>query len=56
MEAFLLALGISEENARIDAEGIEHYVGPETLAAFETALKKGLAQFSSTNTVDVKLR
>ena len=56
VEAFLLALGISEENARIDAEGIEHYVGPETLAAFETALKKGLAQFSSTNTVDAELR
>lgn len=28
---FLLALGVSEETARIDAEGIEHHVSPETL-------------------------
>ncbi|GFE95650.1 MULTISPECIES: manganese-binding transcriptional regulator MntR [unclassified Gluconobacter] len=47
VEAFLLALGVSEENARIDAEGIEHYVGPETLSAFEVALKGGLAQFTA---------
>jgi DtxR family manganese transport transcriptional regulator len=34
VEAFLLALGISEETARVDAEGIEHHVSAETLAAF----------------------
>lgn len=31
--AFLLALGVSEERAQADAEGIEHHVGRETLAA-----------------------
>lgn len=34
VEAFLLALGISPAVARIDAEGIEHHVSAETLAAF----------------------
>ncbi len=34
VEGFLRALGISPENARIDAEGIEHHVGEETLEAF----------------------
>ncbi|MFV0416271.1 MAG: manganese-binding transcriptional regulator MntR [Chthoniobacterales bacterium] len=38
--AFLEALGISPDTARIDAEGIEHHVSPETLAAFEDFLKK----------------
>lgn len=28
---FLLALGVSTENAEIDAEGIEHHVSDETL-------------------------
>ncbi|MBI1310343.1 manganese-binding transcriptional regulator MntR [bacterium] len=28
---FLLALGVSEETARVDAEGIEHHVSDETL-------------------------
>lgn len=32
--AFLMALGIDEQTARIDAEGIEHHVSPKTLAAF----------------------
>lgn len=31
---FLIALGVSPETARIDAEGIEHHVSPETLDAF----------------------
>ena len=31
--AFLRSLGISEKAAEIDAEGIEHHVSPETLAA-----------------------
>jgi DtxR family transcriptional regulator, manganese transport regulator len=33
--AFLRSIGVSEEEARRDAEGIEHHVGNETLAAFE---------------------
>lgn len=32
--AFLRSLGIAEKTAEIDAEGIEHHVSPETLAAF----------------------
>ncbi|KEA52412.1 manganese transport regulator MntR [Mangrovibacter sp. MFB070] len=34
VEHFLLALGISPETARVDAEGMEHHVSEETLAAF----------------------
>jgi len=33
--AFLRALGLSDQVARTDAEGIEHHVSKETLAAFE---------------------
>lgn len=36
--AFLEALGVSRATARADAEGIEHHVSPETLAAFERFL------------------
>jgi DtxR family transcriptional regulator, manganese transport regulator len=36
--AFLEALGISSSAARADAEGIEHHVSAETLAAFERLL------------------
>lgn len=36
--AFLLSLGIPRRVAEIDAEGIEHHVSPETLAAFRAAL------------------
>ncbi len=32
---FLLAIGVSKEVAYADAEGIEHHVSAETLAAFE---------------------
>ncbi len=32
---FLLALGVSESIAAIDAEGIEHHVSPETLRKFQ---------------------
>lgn len=35
VETFLLALGICPDIARRDAEGIEHHVSPETLAAFQ---------------------
>jgi DtxR family manganese transport transcriptional regulator len=38
--AFLRSLGISEKTSELDAEGIEHHVSPETLAAFERLLKK----------------
>jgi DtxR family manganese transport transcriptional regulator len=33
VERFLLALGVGEETARIDSEGIEHHVSDETLRA-----------------------
>jgi DtxR family manganese transport transcriptional regulator len=36
--AFLRSLGVSAETARIDAEGIEHHVSSETLAAFRRAM------------------
>jgi DtxR family manganese transport transcriptional regulator len=38
--AFLRKLGVSERTAELDAEGIEHHVSPETLAAFERRLRK----------------
>lgn len=34
VENFFLALGVSPETARIDAEGVEHHVSEETLALF----------------------
>ncbi|MCQ4160996.1 manganese-binding transcriptional regulator MntR [Roseomonas sp. GC11] len=34
VEAFLRSIGVSAETARIDAEGMEHYVSAETLAIF----------------------
>lgn len=34
MENFLLAIGVSAEIARRDAEGMEHHVSEETLAMF----------------------
>ncbi|HEU6447112.1 MAG TPA: manganese-binding transcriptional regulator MntR [Verrucomicrobiae bacterium] len=37
--AFLRSLGVSEKAAEMDAEGIEHHVSPETLAAFKRRLK-----------------
>jgi len=38
--AFLRSLGIPEQVADMDAEGIEHHVSPETLAAFQASLRK----------------
>jgi len=38
--AFLCQIGVSRKVAEMDAEGIEHHVSPETLAAFERLLKK----------------
>ena len=37
---FLRALGVAEETARADAEGIEHHVSKETLAAFNRLLQQ----------------
>ena len=37
--AFLRSLGVSEGVAEMDAEGIEHHVSPETLAAFKAVLR-----------------
>ncbi len=36
----LLALGVPPEDARADAEGIEHHVSPATLAAFKRFLEE----------------
>lgn len=38
--AFLRSLGIPQSVAERDAEGIEHHVSPETLAAFERRLQR----------------
>ena len=38
--SFLLALGVSEETAHADAEGMEHHVSEETLAAFERHIQR----------------
>ena len=40
VEAFLLALGISDETARMDSEGIEHHVSEETLRAMARFLAR----------------
>ncbi|MDD3021323.1 MAG: manganese-binding transcriptional regulator MntR [Alphaproteobacteria bacterium] len=36
---FLCALGIDEQTAHLDAEGVEHHVSPKTLSAFKRFLK-----------------
>jgi DtxR family manganese transport transcriptional regulator len=36
---FLKSLGVSEETAERDAEGIEHHVSEETLRAFERYIR-----------------
>ena len=36
---FLLTIGVGEAAAHADAEGIEHYVSQETLAAFEHMIR-----------------
>ncbi|MCR9118402.1 MAG: manganese-binding transcriptional regulator MntR [bacterium] len=38
--AFLKAIGVGDEAARIDSEGIEHHVSDETLAAMKRYLKQ----------------
>ena len=37
---FLLALGLDEHTASLDAEGVEHHVSPKTLQVFRKFLKK----------------
>ncbi|QDU57252.1 manganese-binding transcriptional regulator MntR [Aeoliella mucimassa] len=37
---FLLAIGVSEQAARVDAEGIEHHVSSETLDCFAEWIAK----------------
>ncbi len=37
---FLRTIGVSEETAQADAEGMEHHVSRETLAAFGRVIKK----------------
>ena len=37
---FLVAIGVPAEIAEIDAEGIEHHVSDETLAAFERIIER----------------
>lgn len=38
--SFLIALGVSEETASTDTEGIEHHVSPETLSVMEAFISK----------------
>ncbi len=40
VEAFLCAIGVKPETARLDAEGIEHYVSEDTLAAMRRLTHK----------------
>jgi DtxR family manganese transport transcriptional regulator len=40
VESFLRALGVSPGTARRDAEGIEHHVSEETLAAFRRLVRR----------------
>jgi DtxR family manganese transport transcriptional regulator len=39
VESFLVALGVKPDVARIDAEGLEHHVSPDTLDAMARYLK-----------------
>lgn len=42
---FLLSIGVPEIEARVDAEGIEHHVSPETLSRFEEFVdRRGIFQ------------
>lgn len=37
---FLLSIGVSEDTAKIDSEGVEHHVSKETLAAFQNIIDR----------------
>ncbi|WP_182866051.1 manganese-binding transcriptional regulator MntR [Stieleria mannarensis] len=41
VEAFLKKLGVSDQTAAIDSEGIEHHVSKETLGAMKRVLEQG---------------
>jgi DtxR family transcriptional regulator, manganese transport regulator len=43
VQRFLLALGVGEETARIDSEGIEHHVSDETLRAMGRFLARQIS-------------
>jgi len=45
--AFLISLGVDEETAERDAEGIEHHVSDVTLAAFEDQMDEHYPQTKS---------
>ena len=48
---FMVAIGIGEETARRDSEGVEHHVSDETLAVFERIIEAGgIAALLSANT------
>lgn len=42
---FLVALGVSEKTATIDAEGIEHHVSPETLKRMKLFVQQAKPQY-----------
>ncbi|QDV88515.1 Transcriptional regulator MntR [Stieleria magnilauensis] len=44
VEAFLKKLGVSDQTAAVDSEGIEHHVSKETLAAMKRVLDSGWPQ------------
>lgn len=37
---FLRSIGVSDDAAHFDAEGIEHHVSPDTLSAFQASLRR----------------
>ena len=37
---FLLAIGVSEDTAKLDSEGLEHHVSDETLGVFKRLIKQ----------------
>ena len=39
---FLRSLGVPENVAQVDAEGIEHHVSPKTLSIFQRFLKRNV--------------
>lgn len=44
---YLLRLGVSEETARIDVEGMEHHISNETLQAMQNHFKTQLTTYES---------
>ncbi len=38
---FLRAIGVSADTAELDAEGLEHHVSDETLACFQSIIRRG---------------